>query len=181
MRIVKAAEKDYPRLAEIWASAVLATHSFLPPDYFEQIRENLCPAYFPGVDQLLMALDGDGRPQAFIGLVAPKPQRGNASPRIDGDLNGAAGNGLNGPAALEESPARVEMLFVDAASFGRGYGRALIEKAGDLYGSLELEVNEQNPGGRAFYEKMGFKVTERFETDGEGKPYPLLRMLRRQT
>ena len=41
----------------------------------------------------------------------------------------------------------------------------------------ELFVNEQNPQARGFYEHMGFTVRERSETDDQGNPYPILRMV----
>ena len=40
----------------------------------------------------------------------------------------------------------------------------------------ELTVNEQNQAAVAFYETRGFHTVERLETDGQGEPYPLLRM-----
>ncbi|WP_369804263.1 hypothetical protein [Chitinophaga sp. MD30] len=39
-----------------------------------------------------------------------------------------------------------------------------------------MEVNEQNVQAVRFYAHYGFKVTGRSETDGMGKPFPLLFM-----
>lgn len=39
-----------------------------------------------------------------------------------------------------------------------------------------IDVNEQNPQAMRFYEKYGFIVTSRSETDAFGKPYPLVHM-----
>jgi putative acetyltransferase len=40
----------------------------------------------------------------------------------------------------------------------------------------KVDVNEQNGQAVGFYQRMGFVVTGRHETDGLGKPYPLLLM-----
>jgi putative acetyltransferase len=63
------------------------------------------------------------------------------------------------------------MLFVDANQRGNGIGKALI-----TYGIDNLDINEQNPGARGFYEHMGFKAVERSEFDDQGNPYPILVM-----
>lgn len=41
-----------------------------------------------------------------------------------------------------------------------------------------VDVNEQNPAARMFYERMGFKVFKRDETDSEGNLFPILEMKR---
>jgi len=76
--------------------------------------------------------------------------------------------GLDGP--------KVEMLFVSASQHGKGIGKALIEHVGQLKGPLAVDVNEQNPGGVAFYLKCGFRQVGRSERDGQGKPFPLLHL-----
>ena len=68
---------------------------------------------------------------------------------------------------------KLEMLFVDANQRGNGIGKALI-----TYGIDNLDINEQNPGARGFYEHMGFKAVERSEFDDQGNPYPILIMKR---
>lgn len=73
----------------------------------------------------------------------------------------------------------LESLFVDAASHGRGVGRRLVEHAAALAGTLTTDVNEQNLGARAFYERLGFVAIGRSPTDDAGRPYPLIH-LRRQ-
>ena len=72
----------------------------------------------------------------------------------------------------------IEALFVDADHHGRGIGSLLL---GDMLrkpGKLFVEVNEQNPGARGFYERLGFRTIDRMPLDATGRPYPILRMER---
>lgn len=68
------------------------------------------------------------------------------------------------------------MLFVDPAQQRHGVGRALIAHARALKGPLIVEVNEQVTGNVLFYEKCGFTVTGRSQTDAAGNPYPIIYM-----
>jgi len=45
-------------------------------------------------------------------------------------------------------------------------------------GKLLVDVNAQNGGARAFYESLGFRVEGRSPIDREGRPYPLLHLVR---
>lgn len=69
---------------------------------------------------------------------------------------------------------RLEMLFVHPAHFRRGLGARLLRHAVGCLGVREVDVNEQNPGARAFYERQGFAVVSRSALDGQGRPFPLL-------
>jgi len=71
---------------------------------------------------------------------------------------------------------RIEMLFVDDASRGKGVGTLLLRHAIDHFGANEADVNEQNPQGVGFYQHMGFEQVGRSERDGQGNPFPLLHM-----
>lgn len=72
---------------------------------------------------------------------------------------------------------KIEMLFVDPEFHGKGIGSRLIKHAQKLKGStLQVDVNEQNEGARAFYERIGFVQIGRSELDGSGKPFPLLHL-----
>ncbi|MBW9399364.1 acetyltransferase [Leclercia sp. EC_58] len=71
---------------------------------------------------------------------------------------------------------RIEMLFVDDASRGKGVGTLLLRHAIDHFGANEVDVNEQNPQGVGFYQHMGFEQVGRSERDGQGNPFPLLHM-----
>ena len=50
----------------------------------------------------------------------------------------------------------VAALFVQPAFHGTGAGRALVDKARELHGDLEVEVFEVNTIGFQFYLKYGF-------------------------
>ncbi|WP_062995366.1 acetyltransferase [Nocardia mikamii] len=71
---------------------------------------------------------------------------------------------------------QLEMLFIDADHRGRGIGSALLRAALARYPALTVDVNEQNPQALGFYRHHGFIVTGRSETDGDGRPYPLLHL-----
>ncbi len=71
---------------------------------------------------------------------------------------------------------KIEMLFVDPASFGRGAGRALVDFARTRLGATKVDVNEQNAQARAFYRKLGFVVVSRSELDSQGNRYPILHL-----
>ena len=71
---------------------------------------------------------------------------------------------------------KLEMLFVDAAMRGKGVGEKLLQFAINDLGVHLVDVNEQNEQAIGFYKKYGFKVIRRNETDGEGRPYPILEM-----
>lgn len=73
---------------------------------------------------------------------------------------------------------KLEMLFVDDAARGRGIGSALLKHAVDRWGVHRLDVNEQNPAARGFYEHEGFCVVGRSGLDEAGRPFPLLYMER---
>lgn len=70
---------------------------------------------------------------------------------------------------------RIEMLFVDASMRGMGYGTAMIGFARDN-GARFVDVNEQNPAALRFYLDAGFHIIGRDETDGAGRPYPILHL-----
>ena len=53
---------------------------------------------------------------------------------------------------------KIEMLFVEPNWFGKGAGSFLICHAIENCGATAVDVNEQNPGARGFYEHMGFRV-----------------------
>ncbi|WP_374951497.1 GNAT family N-acetyltransferase [Mucilaginibacter sp.] len=70
----------------------------------------------------------------------------------------------------------VHMLFIHPHAMGKGAGKRLLEFAIDQKQVKKVNVNEQNEQAKGFYRYMGFDVTGRSETDGAGKPYPILQM-----
>jgi len=70
----------------------------------------------------------------------------------------------------------VDALFVHNDYRGRGIGGQIIKYMQARFEGLKLDVNEGNPSARAFYEKHGFAMTGRSETDDQGRPYPLIHM-----
>ena len=68
------------------------------------------------------------------------------------------------------------MLFVHPRVMGKGYGSALLLFAVRDKGVRKVDVNEQNPAARAFYERMGFRVAGRSGSDAQGNDFPILHM-----
>lgn len=66
MEIVRCNEKDYETLAGIWERSVMATHSFLKEEDFNEIKAALIPDYFLNV--VLYAIADNGVYAGFIGL-----------------------------------------------------------------------------------------------------------------
>ena len=70
----------------------------------------------------------------------------------------------------------MEALFLAPEFLRRGGGRRLVRHAQELRGELTVDVNEQNPAARQFYEACGFVAEGRSELDSDGRPFPLLHM-----
>lgn len=71
---------------------------------------------------------------------------------------------------------QLEMLFIDAAHRGKGLGKALLRYAVEHLAVTKVDVNEQNEQAVKFYEHSGFETKSSSDTDGFGKPYPILHM-----
>jgi len=86
----------------------------------------------------------------------------------------------HGPAAafMGMTDAHIDALFVAPDRHGRGIGRTLIDHATREAGTLTVDVNEQNVGAIAFYERLGFVRFGRSPLDDAGRPYPLLHLRR---
>ncbi len=69
---------------------------------------------------------------------------------------------------------KIEMLFIDDNARGQGIGKLLLNHAIDNLDAKNVDVNEQNSQAVGFYKHMGFRVNGRSETDGQGRPFPLL-------
>lgn len=81
--------------------------------------------------------------------------------------------GFSGRAATD-----LVMLFLDPAYFRRGYGQTIVQTLIAEDNLQTVTVNAQNPGALAFYRRQGFHLVSRFETDTDGRPYPILNLKR---
>ena len=71
---------------------------------------------------------------------------------------------------------KIEMLFVAPDFWGMGIGKELVLMAFRNFNIRYVDVNEQNPQAEGFYRHLGFRTFERTETDGQGNPFPILKM-----
>ncbi|MEG6586460.1 GNAT family N-acetyltransferase [Dendrosporobacter sp. 1207_IL3150] len=71
---------------------------------------------------------------------------------------------------------KVEMLFIDPAMRNTGIGKKLLTYAITKYNVIKVDVNEQNEHAVGFYQRMGFRIVNRSDTDACGKNYPILSM-----
>lgn len=70
------------------------------------------------------------------------------------------------------------MLFLHPSVRGKGFGGRMLRYAIENLGVRRVDVNEQNPAARAFYEHFGFTVRARSEMDDLGNPWPILHLTR---
>lgn len=73
---------------------------------------------------------------------------------------------------------KIEMLFVSPQYMRKGIGKRLVDMAVKNHGAVFVDVNEQNPEARAFYDKLGFVEFGRREVDEQGNPFPIIEMRR---
>lgn len=69
---------------------------------------------------------------------------------------------------------KIEMLFVSPLYLRKGIGKQLVDMAVKNHQAVFVDVNEQNPGARAFYGKLGFVEFDRMEMDSQGNPFPII-------
>jgi len=74
---------------------------------------------------------------------------------------------------------KMEALFVHPSWRGAGICRRLADYALAELGATSVDVNEQNEEAVAFYERLGFRIEGRSPVDSAGRPFPLLRMRKR--
>ena len=72
----------------------------------------------------------------------------------------------------------IDALFVDPALHGQGYGTLLLRHALELSPNATVDASEQATNALPFYLRRGFRVVGRSETDGQGRPYPLIHLAR---
>lgn len=75
----------------------------------------------------------------------------------------------------------IVMLFLHPEKRGQGIGQRCITFALDHHQCNRVDVNEQNPAARTFYEKMGFHRKDRSPLDDAGRPFPILHMKLEET
>ena len=80
------------------------------------------------------------------------------------------------PAFFSVSNDNLEMLFVYAESRGKGFGKFALDYIVNTLQIYKVDVNEQNAQAGAFYLSQGYQQKGYSETDGMGKPYPLLHL-----
>ncbi len=71
---------------------------------------------------------------------------------------------------------KLEMLFIRSSRRGQGLGKELLLHGIQMLNVKYVDVNEQNPKARGFYEHFGFSVYERSECDPMGNPFPILHL-----
>ena len=54
----------------------------------------------------------------------------------------------------------VGAIFLQPECHGKGAGKALMDKAQEIHGDLEVEVFKENAIGRKFYSRYGFSLVE---------------------
>ena len=72
----------------------------------------------------------------------------------------------------------IDALFVDPSFHGQGFGTALLDHALALSPNSTVDASEQATNALPFYLSRGFRVVGRSETDGQGRPYPLIHLAR---
>jgi putative acetyltransferase len=79
-------------------------------------------------------------------------------------------------AFLGTSADKIQMLFIHPTARGKGIGKILLQYAVEKLGIKKVDVNEQNQQAVGLYAHLGFKIINRLDLDGMGKPYPILNM-----
>lgn len=75
---------------------------------------------------------------------------------------------------LGVSKDKIEMLFIENESRGKGVGKELLNFAIDILDLRKVDVNEQNTQALKFYEHRGFKRIGYADYDSERKNYPII-------
>lgn len=134
--ILRYEPKHTDAIVDIFYKASLLAHPFLDHDFLEQEKINIREAYLPNV--ATWVFENEGTVTGFISLLENE----------------------------------VMAIFVDPQHQSLGYGKALMDhavaeandlEASDLEaGDVEVVVFKENPIGRRFYERYGFKFVTEF-------------------
>ena len=82
------------------------------------------------------------------------------------------------PGFIGHEKNKIARLYITRQFWGRGIGKELVLMAFRKFNIRYVDVNEQNPQAEGFYRHLGFRPFERTETDGQGNPFPILKMER---
>ncbi len=126
--IRKYKDEDLQGVLDSWESATKIAHPFLTKEFLAQEYYNISHVYLPNTETWVAEQDSQ-----VIGFVA----------LIDGE------DGAN---------CEIGAIFVKPDFQGTGAGKALMDKAHDLHGDLEVEVFKANSIGRKFYDRYGFEL-----------------------
>ena len=138
---------DYPRLVEIWSSSVLATHDFLMSSDYNEIKQQLIPAYFPAVTLHKATSRSDQSILGFLGVLDGCVEM----LFIDVSARGqGVGKALLNFAAQQLSATKLDVNEQNAQAVGfylhygcRQVGRSEVDAAGKPYPLLHLLLPEQ--------------------------------------
>ena len=77
---------------------------------------------------------------------------------------------------MEHAEGEIAGLFIAPEHYAKGLGRAFIDHAAAIWGSIRVKVNTQNSQAVGFYQAVRFETYAASPTDEEGRSYPLLLM-----
>ncbi len=123
--------QDLYDLLNAWELASRLAHPFMTDDFFSQERINIPKLYIPNTDTWVVTVES--KVVGFIALLVDEKE-GNKNCEIGG-------------------------LFVEPSFHGKKLGKALVDKATELYGDLTVKVFKENQIGRYFYHRYGFVNT----------------------
>lgn len=168
---------DMPALAALWERAVRVTHTFLTEQDIHALRGEVETVYLKAMNEIwLIEISAEENPTAEISAPERRKDESSAEGRRK-DASRKNGAPLPVPAGfLGMVGDKVEMLFVDPVWRGHGVGTLLLNHARTRHPALTVDVNEQNPAAHGFYLHYGFRDVGREDTDGAGRPFPLVHM-----
>lgn len=141
MEIVRCTEEDYETLAGIWERSVIATHSFLKEEDFNEIKAALIPDYFSNVDLYAIADNG-----VYVGFIGLSPDSIEML-FIDSDRRGRGyGSALmefakqHGATKVDVNEQNPSALYFYKSKGFRINGRDETDDAGRLYPILHLSL-----------------------------------------
>ena len=143
--------EDLDRVAEIWLSANLHAHDFIPAGYW---KEN-----FPAVKEMLS--------QAEVYVYEAESE--------ETDFNDVLSDGDEILGFIGLSGEYIEGIFVCREARSMGVGRKLLEHAKKRKGKLSLNVYQKNIRAVRFYQREGFQIgQEKIDESTGEKEYVMI-------